>query len=95
MRKNYTVEYKNNIVKLVLEEGRKATEVSHEMDIPYGTLTQWIQKHRKEIEKSDKELPLSHIEYKERLVAYEREMQTIKEENEILKKAVHIFTKND
>lgn len=97
MRKSYTPEYKAYVVKLVLEEGRKATAVAHELEIPYGSLMRWIEnerKKRKGIGTMEEDVPLTPSEYKKKLAAYEKELRSVNEENEILKKAMHIFTKN-
>lgn len=94
MRKKYTPEYKEYVAKLVVEEGRKATEVAHELEIPYGTLTQWTDKYRKKVQSPEEEIPLTPSEYKKKMAAYEKELRHVKEENDILKKAMHIFTKN-
>ncbi|WP_394121012.1 transposase [Planococcus donghaensis] len=96
MGRSYTSEYKAYVVKLVLEEGRRVTEVSRDLEIPYGTLNKWVDHERKKRAGllAEEEVPLTPSEYKKKMAAFEKEMKNIKEENEILKKAMHIFTKN-
>ncbi|MFC3210926.1 transposase [Planomicrobium okeanokoites] len=96
MGRSYTPEYKAYVVKLILEEGRKATEVSRDLEIPYGTLNKWVDHERKKRAGiwEEEDIPLTPSEYKKRLAAIEKELQNSREENEILKKAMHIFTKN-
>ncbi len=96
MGRSYTPEYKAYVVKLILEEGRKATEVSRDLEIPYGTLNKWVDQERKKRAGiwEEEDIPLTPSEYKKRLAAIEKELQNSREENEILKKAMHIFTKN-
>lgn len=96
MGRSYTPEYKAYVVKLILEEGRKATEVSRDLEIPYGTLNKWVDQERKKRAGiwEEEDIPLTPSEYKKRLTAIEKELQNSREENEILKKAMHIFTKN-
>lgn len=96
MGRSYTSEYKAYVVKLVLEEGRKATEVSRDLEIPYGTLIKWVDHERKKRNGifEEEDVPLTPSEYKKKLAAYEKEIHNVREENQILKKAMHIFTKN-
>lgn len=95
MRKSYTPEYKQYVVKLVVEEGRKAMEVSRELEIPYGTMMKWVESERKKAGvPTEEDVPLTPSEYKKRLAAYEKQLRNVQEENDILKKAMHIFTKN-
>lgn len=97
MRKMYTPEYKAYVVKLVLDEGRKGAAVARELEIPYGTLIKWTEDERKKRNGTgpgEEEVPLTPSEYKKKLAAYEKELRSVHEENEILKKAMHIFTKN-
>lgn len=97
MRKTYSPEYKAYVVKLILDEGRKGAAVARELEIPYGTLIRWTeqeQKKRNGTGPGEEEVPLTPSEYKKKLAAYEKELRSVNEENEILKKAMHIFTKN-
>lgn len=91
----YSVEFKEYVTKMVVLDGHKMTDISEKLDIPYGTLKRWVQnykrKQREAVKESQAQL-LTATEYKE---LYERERQSkieIEEENEILKKAMHIFT---
>lgn len=96
MGRSYTPEYKAYVVKLVLEEGRRVTEVSRDLEIPYGTLNKWVDHERKKRAGffAEEDVPLTPSEYKKKLAAIEKELHNTREENDILKKAMHIFTKN-
>ncbi|WP_039044406.1 transposase [Sporosarcina sp. ZBG7A] len=95
MTKRIDDKLKQHLIKLVVIDGKKQIEVSREMDVPVSTLRRWVSEHRKELEAE-----LNGVEYvtpAERLKqqrALEKEIQELKEENEILKKAMHIFSKN-
>jgi transposase len=93
MRKHYSEEYKKYVVKLVTEDGRKMTALSYELDIPYGTITKWL-KGQRENKVTEPETLITPKELKKREEAYEKKIRSLKEENEILKKAMHIFTKD-
>ena len=77
--KRYTQEYKDMIVDLY-KSGMTLVELSKEYNIARSTLNGWIDK-KKEIKVSDDEI----------MDMNEKEMARIKEENEILKKAMAIF----
>lgn len=82
--KRYTQEYKDMIVDLYKSE-TTLVELSKEYNIARSTLNGWIDK-KKEIKVSDDE-----IMTKQEIMDMKKEMARIKEENEILKKAMAIF----
>ena len=93
--KSYSTEFKEYVTKMVVLDGHKMTDMCGKLDIPYSTLKRWVADYRKEQQEAEKENQkqlLTATEYKE---LYEKERQNrleIEEENEILKKAMHIFT---
>lgn len=66
MGKHYDQEYKDYVSKLVVEEGREATEVANELEIPNKTLCRWVAAYKKS--KKDKQrktiLPLHSMKKK-------------------------------
>ena len=82
--KRYDHEYKNMIVDL-FKSGMNLLEISREYGIAKSTINGWI-KDVKEIKVDGNEV-MTLKEVKE----LKREMARIKEENEILKKAMAIF----
>jgi len=86
---------KQHLIKLVVEEGRKQIDVSREMDVPVSSLRRWISDHKKKLQSEqngeDYLTPTEQLKQKREL---ENEIQQLKEENEILKKAMHIFSKS-
>lgn len=95
MGKHYTQEYKEYVSKLVVEEGRKATDLSRELEISYKTLSRWVAVYKEQLNAN--QTPQNYITPKELeklKIQHEKELERLKEENEILKKAMHIFTKN-
>ena len=82
--KRYTQEYKNTIVDLY-KSWMTLVELRKECNIARSTLNGWIDK-KKEIKVSDDE-----IMTKQEIMDMKKEMARIKEENEILKKAMAIF----
>lgn len=95
MGKHFSQEYKEYVSKLVVEEGRKATEVAYELEISYKTMSRWVKDYKdKKNTKQAGEGYITPSELEKLKKQHEKEMQQLKEENEILKKAMHIFTKN-
>lgn len=95
MGKHYDHEYKEYVAKLVVEEGRTATDVAHELEIPIGTLRRWVQSHKKKVNTANN--PVGYMtpsEVEKLKEAHQKEINKLKEETEILKKAMHIFTQN-
>ena len=83
--KRYDQEYKNMIVDLY-KSGMSLAELSSEYGIAKSTINGWI-KDVKEIKVDENEvMTLKEVK------ALKKEMARIKEENEILKKAMAIFS---
>ena len=82
--KRYTQEYKDMIVDLY-KSGMSLSELSDEYGIAKSTMNGWIDK-KKEIKIDDNE-----VITKQEIIAMKKEMARIKEENEILKKAMAIL----
>ena len=95
MGKHFSQEYKEYVSKLVVEEGRKKTDVAYELEISYKTLCRWVKNYREELNANQPgESYITPSELEKLKKQHEKEIQQLKEENEILKKAMHIFTKN-
>ncbi len=87
----YDKEFKLNAIKLHLEEGRTAKQVSEELGIPYGTFTGWLESYRndgKEAFPGKGCLKASDAE----LAQLRKELAIAREERDILKKALGIFS---
>ncbi|WP_409300131.1 transposase [Peribacillus sp. SCS-155] len=95
MGKHRDPEFKEYVAKLVVEEGRVAREVAYELEVPYPTLRRWVSEYKKKLRNgTEKETYITPAELKKLQKQHEKEIQQLREENEILKKAMHIFTKN-
>ena len=88
--RNYDKEFKLNAVKLYLS-GRSYSQVGEELGIPVATLVGWVAKHRKDganafpgkgnLKPMDAEMAKLH-----------KELAIAREERDILKKALGIFS---
>jgi transposase len=89
-RKVYSKEFKENAVKMVLQEGRKASEVARDLDIQENMLYLWKRKYLED----EQELFPGKGNLKDRdanIRQLERENKRLKDERDILKKAAIFF----
>jgi len=72
------------------ETGKRPVDISRELGIPKGTLSRWIKQYGSHKAKEQTQV---FVDY-ERLKKLEQANKELQEENEILKKAMHFFTKD-
>jgi transposase len=87
----YDKEFKLNAIKLHLEEGRTTKQVSEELGIPYATYLGWVRSYKiegKEAFPGKGYLNSSEAE----LIQLRKELAIAREERDILKKALGIFS---
>ena len=92
-RQRYNLEFKKETVKYIQERSKSIPEIAEELNIPAGTLQKWVAKYREfpnepfvgsgNLRTADKELKKQ-----------EQRIRDLEEENEILKKALHFFSKD-
>lgn len=93
MGKHYDLEYKIQVAQMVVEDGKKATQLAKDLDIPIGTIRNWVDSYKKKKKQTfvgSGNIPSEQKPYKD----LEKENLDLKQELEILKKALHIFSKN-
>jgi transposase len=89
IRKRYTQEFKEEAVKLVLEEGYSQTETAKRLGICFPNLNRWIKELRGNGE--DKLSKPKQSAEQEELAHLRKENKRLKLEREILKKAAAFF----
>ena len=87
----YPPEFKREAVRLVKEGGRKISDVARELSVTGESIRNWIRQH--EIDHGQRE-GLTTDE-KQELQKLRREVRTLKEEREILKKATAFFAQEN
>jgi transposase len=93
--KHYDQEYKDFVSKLIVEEGRVAKQVAFELELPVSTVRKWVRAYKELKNKgTNKETLITPSELEKLKKQHEKEIQQLQEEVQILKKAMHIFTKN-
>ncbi len=91
-RRVYTKEFKEETIALVLNRGMSVSQVSKDLDIRADLLYSWIRKYKADPEHSFPGKGHQKPEDEE-LRKLKRELADVKEERDILKKAISIFTK--
>jgi transposase len=90
-RRVFTNEFRLDAVLLTMQEEKTVKEVAQEMDIPYGLLTKWRSKYKKYGKEAFLDNKAINKQQKD-LKALEKELRIIKQERDILKKALAIFS---
>ena len=93
-RQSYSKEFKQNAVRMVIKEGRRASEIARELDIQENMLYLW---KRKYLEDQKGAFPgngklKSKDEYINQL---ERQVKRLQDERDILKKAAIFFAQEE
>ena len=91
-RRSYDAEFKRDAVKLVTEGGRRASEVAKGLGINENLIYRWIKQHAEDPRNSFPGKGRLKPEDEE-LRQLKKELQDAKEERDILKKVVGIFSK--
>ena len=91
VKKNYSPEFREEAVKIVIETSRPIAQVARELGIVEGTLGNWVNTYRRE--HAGEEPPLT-LNERARLRELERETRELKIENDFLKKAAAYFAKD-
>lgn len=90
-RQHYNEEFKLRTVKYIQEKTKSVEDIALELNIPAGTIRQWLTKHRQF--DSEPLVNSERIRELERLLGEkERQIADMEEELAIVKKAVHIFS---
>ena len=97
-RRKYDKEFKRDAVEMVIRSGKSSTEVGKELGINGNMLARWKQEHLERMDQSCGELPESgmkpsEVEAENRRLR--RELAHIREQRDILKKAISIFSQEE
>ena len=90
-RKSYSAEYKREALRLIDERGMSAAQVARDLGINSNLPGKWRQKLRAHGEKA---FPGNGNPVEADLALLRPENETLRQEREILKKAVSIFSQN-
>ncbi len=91
-RPNYTDEFKQDAVKLVVESGYTCQEVARRLGIASSNVSRWVRLHRQE-DRQRSAFGMTQREQEAEIRRLRKENQRLKMEREILKKAAAFFAK--
>ncbi len=90
-RKKYTPEFKREVLAMVAEGERSVADIERDLGITTGLIYKWQERYQvrdKELEASPERIEAARIRQ------LERELAIVKQERDILKKAIQIFSKD-
>jgi len=92
-RRRFDKEYKQEVVRLVVEGGRQVSEVARDLDIHQNVIHRW---KREYLEDTEHAFPgKGHMKpEEEELQKLKKKLVDVTEERDILKKALAIFSKH-
>jgi transposase len=88
-RRQYTEEFKKETVALIEKSGKSKAQISRELGINDQNISRWCQLYGKQANNADNEVPSL-----QEFLAMKAELRYVKEERDILKKALNIFSRN-
>ena len=91
-RPNYTKEFKQDAIRLVIDQGYSGPEAARRLGIPTSNVSRWVRQHRQnQQDLSESEIPRRELEAEIRRL--KKENKRLEMEREILKKATAFFAK--
>ena len=88
-RRDFTVEFKTDAVKLVTEQGYTCSEVGRRLGVNHTNISRWIRQHRDTVENQSQ--PGSSRELEAEVKQLKKENKRLLMERDILKKAAAFF----
>lgn len=90
--KKYSEEFKREVLGLVAEGNRSVAQLERDLDITSGLIYKWQQRYRV---KEDTLQPSAERAEQAELRRLRRELETVKQERDILKKAIQVFSRGE
>jgi transposase len=94
-RRRYTAEFKKEAARMILIDGTPVRELSEQLGVPEGVLYTWKSKHMDELEASNLNGAASPKALAAENAELRKELAKARRMNEILKKTVGYFSKED
>ncbi len=91
-RPHYTKEFKQDAVRLVIDQGYSGPEAARRLGIPSSNVTRWVRQYRQDQEDLSKG-GITQKELKAEIRQLKKENKRLEMEREILKKAAAFFAK--
>ena len=90
-RQVYEPEFKKQLVRLHLEEGRTLNSLEKEYNVSKASISIWIKQFRKECQENEE--AKEDYDYMKENLRLRKELEEVKKENLFLKKAAAFFAK--
>lgn len=90
-RKKYTPEFKRDVLAMVAEGQRSVAEIERDLGITTGLIYKWQDRYQVKDEQLQPSLERTEAA---RIRQLERELAIVKQERDILKKAIQIFSQD-
>ena len=92
-QRTFTKEFKLEAVRLVQTSGKSITQIARDLGIADSTLQHWC---KLQAEQGEQALPGSghQTAQEEELRRLKRELETVRQERDILKKVLHIYSRD-
>tara|TARA_B100000809_G_scaffold243950_1_gene269416 strand:+ start:28 stop:318 length:291 start_codon:yes stop_codon:yes gene_type:complete len=94
-RRRYAAEFKKEAARMILIDGTPVREISEQLGVPEGVLYTWKSKHLDELEASNPNGASSPKALAAENAELRNELAKSRRMNEILKKTVGYFSKED
>lgn len=94
-KRRYTAEFKKEAARMIIIEGMSVKEVSEQLGVAQNLLYRWKQQHLEELEASKPEGSASPKEMATEIEQLRKELAKAQRINQILKKTVGYFAKDD
>lgn len=88
MSKSYTKEFKQEAVRLAETSGKPKAEIAYDLGIRESALYRWLKKYGEQPTPAEQEQPLEEL--KAELKRVKRENEILRQERDVLKKAISI-----
>jgi transposase len=91
-RRKFTKEFKEGAVRLLEESGREPGDIARELEVAVEYLYRWRTSVQKARARGQKAFPGQGRPHDEEIAALKKENERLRQEREILKKALGLFT---
>jgi transposase len=89
-RRDFTDEFKNDAVRLVIEQGYSSSEAGRRLGVHHTNISRWVRQHRDALDNSGQKIG-SQLELEKENKRLRKENKRLLMEREILKKAAAFF----
>jgi transposase len=90
--RKYTAEFKREVLTIAAEGSRSVAQLERELDITPGLIYKWQQRYRV---KDEQLQPSAERAEQAELRRLKRELEIVRQERDILKKAIQVFSRGE